>query len=178
MRQRKIRGNKRRQKQIEIWRQISLTLDTENLLKHKRDLVKIWVHPWSGISIINSTYPQPNGKTKKLMVSALIEIYENWKLQLDKLGQNYYLKIWLYEPRFSNSQIVCSIGDSMDYYNNTFNTSNKKVDLNVNNYIKSKDRISLVKWQLNLDEDYVDNFEIENYELIAIKKGYVWIGGN
>ena len=100
MRQRKIRGNKRRQKQIEIWRQLSLTLDTENLLKHKRDHVKIWVHPWSGISIINSTYPQPNGKTKKLMVSALLDIYENWKLQLDKLGQNYYLKIWLYEPRF------------------------------------------------------------------------------
>lgn len=174
MRQRKIRGHIRRQKQIECWLKHNLTLNMENLLNYKRDHVKIWVHPWSGISIVNSAYPQPNGKTKKIIVNALFDIYDNWKLLLDQLGQNYYLKFWLFEPRFSQSQIVCAIGDSEDYYNNTFNASNKNTALNVNNYINAKDRMSLFRWHLHLDEDFV---EIENSEILAIKSGYVWVGG-
>lgn len=177
MRQRKIRGHHRRQKQIERWKNHNLTLDIENLLNHKRDYVKIWVHPWSGLSMKNSQFRQPNSKTKYLILNALFDIYENWKSQLDQLGQNYYLKIWLYEPRFSKSQVVCAIGDSVDYYNLSFNTSNKKVDLNANNYHKTKDRITAFNWQLNLDEDYIDNSETENSSLTFIEKGVVWVGG-
>lgn len=177
MRQRKIRGHRRRQKQIERWKNHSLTLDIENLLKYKKDYVKIWVHPWSGISLKNSQYPEPNGKTKYLMLSALFDIYENWQKQLDQHGQNHYLKIWLFEPRFSKSQIVCAIADNIEYYNNVFNPSNKKVDLNVNNYSKTKDRISAFKWKLFLDEDYIDNSDNENSELAFVEKGIVWVGG-
>ena len=177
MRQRKIRGHHRRQRQIERWKNHSLTIDIENLLNYKKDYVKIWVHPWSGISLKNSQYPQPNGKTKYLMLNALFNIYGNWEKQLDLHGQNYYLKIWLYEPRFSKSQVVCAVGDSVDYYNNVFNKSNKKVDLNVNNYKKVKDKIFELKWQLHLDEDYIDNSENENSELIFVEKGNVWVGG-
>jgi hypothetical protein len=178
MRQRKIRGHHRRQKQIERWRNHNLTLDIENLLIHKKDYVKIWVHPWSGLSMKNSSYPEPNGQTKSLIVNALFDIYENWKKQIEQVGQSYYLKIWLYEPRVSKSQVVCAIGDKVDHYDNIFNVSNKKVDLNVNSYSKkTNSKLSAFSWKLHLDEDYFDSSETENAELVFIEKGIVWVGG-
>lgn len=177
MRQRKIRGHNRRQKQIENWRKYSLTLDIENLIKYKKDYVKIWVHPWSGLSMKNSFYPEPNGKTKSLIVNALFDIYENWKNQLEQLGQNYYLKIWLHEPRISKSQVVCAIGDKVGHYGNIFNVSNKKVDLNVKSYSKTNSKISTFNWKLHLDEDYVEISVADNVELVCIQKGFVWVGG-
>lgn len=177
MRQRKIRGHHRRQEQIERWRNHNLTLDIENLLIYKKDYVKIWVHPWSGLSMKNSSYPEPNGKTKSLIVNALFDIYENWKKQIEQVGQGYYLKIWLYEPRVSKSQVVCAIGDKVDHYDNIFNVSNKKVDLNLNSYSKTNSKLSEFNWKLHLDEDYFDGSETENAELVFIEKGIVWVGG-
>ncbi|RZJ98755.1 MAG: hypothetical protein EOO46_24320 [Flavobacterium sp.] len=80
----------------------------------------IIVHPWCDISIINSEFSEPKGKTRNLMITGLEKIYDDWKITLDKIGEPYYLKIWLYEPRISKSQVVCAIGERIEYYNNLF----------------------------------------------------------
>lgn len=172
MRQKKIRGHKRRQKQIELWRQNSLTLDLDNLSDRQRAYVKIYVHPWSGLSIQNSLVPPPNGKTKRDILNALLDIHDNWKKQLDKLGQPYYLKVWLFEPRFSTSQVVCAIGDYRDYYNDTFFKPNFSKELNPINYGKLQDRISKLKWDFRLDEDIHDNFDLGEPEQYSSLKDY------
>ncbi|RYG54578.1 MAG: hypothetical protein EOO01_01125 [Chitinophagaceae bacterium] len=55
-----------------------------------------------------------------MIIQGLETIYDNWMLQLDAIGEPYYLKIWLYEPRLSKSQVVCAIGDKITYYDNMF----------------------------------------------------------
>jgi len=172
MRQKKIRGHKRLQKQIELWRQHSLTLDLDNLSDRQRAYVKIYVHPWSGLSLENSSVPSPHGKTKRDILNALLDIHDNWKKQLDKLGQPYYLKLWLFEPRFSTSQVVCAIGDSRDYYKDTFYKPDFTRELNPKNYGKLQDRFSKIKWDFRLDEDTHDNSDVAEPESYASSKDY------
>jgi len=171
MRQKKIRGHKKRWKEIENWRLANLYFDlTEYLLNERnRNYEKIEVHPWRGFSLINSIVPEPNGKTKQKMLNGLLDIYNNWKNQLDKLGQPYYLKIWLFEPRFSQSQVVCAIDENIDFYSNTFFKPEKTVNLNTDNYGKLKSRLENFNWDARLDEDFIDNAAIgepENYASI------------
>ena len=128
MKSKKIRGHKRIWKDIENWRLDNLDIDLADYLLNCRNRCysKIRVHPWSGLSLTKSITPQPNRKTKLKMIEGLLDIYENWKEQLDKLGQPYYLKIWFFEPRFSKSQVVCAIGDNIDFYENTFFKPDRK----------------------------------------------------
>lgn len=168
MRKKKIRGHRRRWKDIENWRLDNLDLNlTDYLLKDSdRYYAKISVDPWSGLSLTNCEIPQPTGKTRQKILEGLLDIYENWKGQLDKLRQPYYLKIWLFEPRFSQSQVVCAIGDSIDFYENTFLKPEETKNLNLDHYGQLKNRLENFAWDYRLDEDHYDNLEVgepENY---------------
>jgi hypothetical protein len=120
----------------------------------------------------NSSVPPPNGKTKRDILNALLDIHDNWKKQLDKLGQAYYLKVWLFEPRFSSSQVVCAIGDYRDYYNDTFFKPDFSKELNPRNYGKMQERVSKLKWDFRLDEDTHDNSDLPEPEDYASRKEY------
>jgi hypothetical protein len=174
MRLKKIRGHKRRWKEIENWRIENLDLKLTDYLLNERDryYAKIRVHPWSGLSITNSVTPEPTGMTKQKMLIGLLDIYEDWKNQLDKLGQPYYLKIWLFEPRFSQSQVVCAIGDSIDFYINTFFKPEMGKELNIDTYRKLKARLEKLNWDYRLDEDYYDNTEVGEPEIYASRQDY------
>tara|TARA_R110001592_G_C13175399_1_gene750262 strand:+ start:3975 stop:4628 length:654 start_codon:yes stop_codon:yes gene_type:complete len=170
----KIRGHKRRWKEIESWRLDNLDLNLTDYLLNERDRCysKIRVHPWSGISLTNSITPKPTRKTKQKILKGLLDIYEDWKSQLDKLGQPYYLKIWLFEPRFSQSQVVCAIGDSVDFYENTFFKPDESKKLNPEKYGQLQDEIENFNWEYRLDEDHFDNSELGDPELYATLADY------
>lgn len=174
MRKKKIRGNKRRWKEIENWRLDNIDLNLTDYLLNERDryYAKIRVHPWSGLSLTNSITPEPTRKTKQKMLNGFLDIYEDWKSQLDKLGQPYYLKIWLFEPRFSQSQVVCAIGDNVDFYENTFFKPEKSKILNADNYGKLKGRLESFNWDYRLDEDHYDNTEVGEPEIYASRQDY------
>lgn len=168
MRQQKIRGQKRRHKQIEKWRLKNLDLRLDLIEKYNRDYIDIIVHPWCDISILNSKIPYPKGKTKKLILNGLIDIYESLKVQLDRLGKPYYLNIWLFEPRFSNSQVVCAIADKIDYYENIFYKPDFKKEFKSSNYGQLlSERLKKFDWDYQLDEDHYDNSEFENPDLYS-----------
>ena len=161
MRIRKIRGHKRRWKQLEDWKNYNLNLDMDYLLEYQRDYVKIRIHPWSGLSLINSVYLEPKRLTKQKMLNGLFDIYDQWKKQLDNFGKPYYLKIWLYDNRFSKSQVVCAIGEYFDFYEKTFNKSEKEEKINGSEYNNEiQPRIELFNWDCHLDEDHFDNTDL------------------
>ncbi|MEQ9167267.1 MAG: hypothetical protein RLO12_13500 [Fulvivirga sp.] len=172
MKTKKIRGHKRRWSDIDQWVENQKNLDLDYLKKYKRDYSKIRVHPWSGISLTNSQTPEPNGQTKTKILSGLIEIYDSWKKELDKLDESYYLKIWLFEPRFANSQVVCAIGDYLDFYENTFYKPDDWKKLNPENYGPLKNEIESFNWEFRLDEDHFDNSEPGDPKLYATLADY------
>ncbi|MDN4617549.1 hypothetical protein QCD85_05535 [Paenibacillus sp. PsM32] len=97
----KIRGWKRRIKQIEDWKQRYIHLDIEQLERHHRDYVKLWINPFYQLTKRN-----PPVWYARLIFGAMIEVYESWYQQLKLLNEPFYLKIWLYDPNFISSQIV------------------------------------------------------------------------
>lgn len=158
MKKRKIRGHKKKWKQITKWKESNLTLDLTLIKKEKRNHIKIWIHPWSGLSIKNSQYQEPNKKTKALIINSLLEIYKNWDNQLKRLNEPYYLKIWLYEPNISKSQVVCSIRDNIDFYKNTFNKEKSYTLLSTTNYPKiTRTLLSEFNWISHIEEDHFDD---------------------
>ena len=158
MKIRKIRGHKRRWEQIENWKNSNLNLDLDYLKEYERDYTKIRIHPWNGLSLIKSIYPEPKRQTKQKILNGLFEIYDQWKNQLDKLGKPYYLKIWLYDNRFSMSQVVCATGEYVAFYEKTFNKSDKGKSINYNEYNKLlQPRMEQFNWDCHLDEDHFDN---------------------
>ena len=174
MRQKKIRGHNRRHKQIDNWRLDNLSLDLTDYLLNQRDryYAKIRVHPWSGLSLTNSVTPEPTGKTKQKMLNGLLDIYEDWKKQLDKLGQPYYLKVWLFEPRFSQSQVVCAIGNNVDFYENTFYKPDTNKTIQLDNYGSLKTKLSKFNWDYRLDEDHYDNSEVGEPKIYGSRQDY------
>lgn len=170
MKNQKIRGHKRRQREIENWKLRNLELSFDLLEKNKRDHVDFVIHPWSDISTVNSDFPQPKGKTKQVMIEALFEIYDSWKKQLDSKGIPYYLKIWLYEERFSKSQVVCAIGDKIDFYLNTFSIPKKPRKLDSTKYV-SNPKLADFNWEARIDEDFYENNTIgEPHEYKSLKE--------
>lgn len=172
MKTKKIRGHKRRWNDIDHWVETHKNLDLDYLKKYQRDYAKIRVHPWSGISLTNSQTPEPKGQTKTKIISGLIEIYDSWKRELDKLGENYYLRIWLFEPRFANSQVVCAIGDYLDFYENTFFKPEDSKKMNHENYGALKNEMEKFNWEYRLDEDHFDNSEPGAPDLYATMADY------
>ena len=165
MRKRRVRGHKRRWKQINKWINSSLSIDLQHLKTNETDYVKIWIHPWSGLSLTNSTFPQPIGKTKKKITEGLIKIYKEWNSKLKQLDQPYYLAIWLYDNRFSKSQVVCAIEGSLDFYETTFRKGDEQKTLKLNQYPNDlQNKLKPFKWVQHFDEDHFDNTTVGNID--------------
>lgn len=116
MKKKKIRGHNRRWKAIEKWISANKPLDLDYLREYQNDYAKIRVHPWGGISVTSSQIPEPQHLTRQKLLLGLIEIYDSWQQALKTFDQPYYLKLWLFEPQFSMSQVVCALGKEIDYY--------------------------------------------------------------
>jgi hypothetical protein len=174
VRKKKIRGHKRRWNEIVKWCLYNIDLNLTDYLLNESDryYANIRVHPWSELSLINSTIPEPKGITKQKILNGLLNIYEDWKNQLDKLGQPFYLKIWLFEPRFAQSKVVCAIGENVNYYENTYYKPEDSKKLNSDNYGKLKRRLENFTWDYHLDEDHFDNTEVGEPEIYASRQDF------
>lgn len=151
----KIRGHKRIWKQITSWEKSNLLLDLENLQLQQRNYIKVYVSPYCDYTLLNSIYPAPKGKTRQYILESLLTIFESWKNQIQSLNQPYYLKLWLYEPDISKSQIVCSIGSLLDFYNLTFYKPESKKKFNTSTYGNLKGRLEKLQWEFALDETFI-----------------------
>lgn len=158
MRIKKLRGHHRIWKAIETWRNSNLKLDIEYLKSSQREYTKIWVHPYCDYTTLNSEFPQPKGETRKRILNGLIDIYGEWKKQLDTLGKPYYLKIWLFEPRFSESQVVCAIGNLLEFYEDTFFKPSQEYAKQVE--AKTKNLPSAFNWECRLDELHLNSNDL------------------
>jgi len=166
----KIRGHRRIWRKIPYWIEVNKSLDIVYLKERQRDYAKIRIHPWGGIYSSFYQIPEPKRETKAKILQGLIKIYDSWEEELDKIQENYYLKIWLFEPRFSFSQVVCSIGDCLNFYDNTFFKPEYSKKLNPKNYGRLEKEVSKFNWEYRLDEDHFDANEIGNPEdFISLK---------
>ena len=164
---RKLRGGNRIIRGIKFWESYSLNLDIKILREYHREYVKIWVAPFYHLHLKRYAYPEPTRLHKRLIMNALLNIHDTWKQKLDDLGEPYYLKIWLYESNFENSQVVCSMQEKLHFYDNAFSKSD---DINFDNkYVKLNPKTAAYKWELYFDENFDEN---DNF----VNRDKVWLG--
>jgi len=160
MKSKKIRGGKHILNSIEQWKKDNISLDVEDLQHSQRDYVKIWVAPYSNLELGNSRFPEPSGLIRSRILEGLLNIFESWQTSLEKLDEPYYLKIWLYDQRFSKSQVVCAIGDFLDFYETTFHKPENQKHIDLNSYGSLSHKMKTMDWQYALDEEHYDNTSI------------------
>jgi len=109
------------------------------------------------------------GELRKKIVETLLKTYFEWKKELDKLNKEYYLAIWLYNPRMLKSEIVCAIEEKINYYEKEcFLNSNKNNEFDLNQFGKLSAELKKFSWNRKIDLDSVQEWEInfpkEQYE--------------
>lgn len=169
----KVRGTNRRLRNIDQWINHNKYLNLQVLETYQCEYVKFWVSPWDRLAMsINSQIPEPEGVFKEKFIQGLFEIYDCWKQQLDQLGKPYYLKIWLFEKGLRRSQIVCAIGEKIQFYENTFsqveNSDDQKYDFeNLDNLAKA------FHWEKRLDDLFIENDFLESPEKYVDLEAYL-----
>jgi hypothetical protein len=153
----KIRGQKRLRKKIESWRESSLYPNMEMIKKNHYDYVKVWVSPYNNLRFKERDYTGPTTKNRRLILSALMDIYYSWDLELKKMNIPYYLRIWLYEPRITSSQVVCGIDDRIEHYENAFPWAANKIGFTPDRYKDLANRIDEFNWIKAVDEEIIEN---------------------
>lgn len=188
----KIRGWKKQIRKINYWKNYNLTLDVTKLHKSERDYVKVTIDPWYRLVKRN-----PPIWYNRLILEALIEIYLNWHKTLQESGKPFYLKIWLFDHHFINSQVVAATRDWIVGYNNTFIKSNEARMFPFEKYKIHNFSLENFQWELQVEENYfyekidqISEAEINKIKqkayrsgflqngdrYFAIKTGDVWIG--
>lgn len=95
---------------------------------------------------------------RKEMTLGLIDIYDHWQSQLEETGEDYYLKIWLFDPWFSRSQVVCSVKSCLDFYDQTFY---KPEDIDPQKILNQKQSLpGGFNWELHWDEHHISSEEL------------------
>jgi hypothetical protein len=180
MRTKKLRGYSRIFKNIEQWKKDGTLLDLKKLQRYQRNYEKVWVRPFSDLSITGNEIPKPKGKARTLILEGLLAIYTSWEQELQTLNEPYYLAIWLFEPHLENSQVVCAIGDFLTFYDSTFHRPASQKKMPTQNYGALKKELDTFNWIYAFDDDHFTDediaFTADEYaskkEYIASKKWY------
>jgi hypothetical protein len=172
---RKLRGHNRIRKQISRWAARNCNADLQEYLRFIRDrsYVKIAIHPYNGLHMNRAQIKQPHGANRQLMLAGLIAVYDSWKKQLDAMNQPYYLQIWLYEPHFVQSQVVCATGESLHFYADTFPTADSGRRFMYEQYGKLAEQLRAFQWQQKVHEHILFDNEIGEPEDYASKTEYL-----
>lgn len=141
----KIRGWKRKVKQIEQWKQRCMVLDIDTLNRNNRDYVKLWIDPFYRLTRRN-----PPLWYSRLLLAAMIEVYESWHLKMKAFDEPFYLKIWFYHPNFIDSQVVVAFRDCLNYYDAAFDKSDMAKRFPAQLY-GNHSRLEKFKWELAID---------------------------
>lgn len=111
----KVRGWKRRIRQLDRFRLAHRELDVDALRRDGRDYVKIWLDPWSRLVPRN-----PPHWYRRRILAAFIDILDAWRERLEAAGEPYYLELWLHHPDFHDTQVVAAMGEAIEWYRTMF----------------------------------------------------------
>lgn len=176
MRTKKIRGHKRIHRNIERFKHNILAVNICSYIKkYNRIIITLDIHPWNSLSVTHSIVPQPRGKTKLYMLQTLLDIYDHCHTQLQQLNEPYYCKLWLFEPSFSQSQIVCATGTFINFYETTFVHTLQQRRFPYDNFSVCKQQLMQLSWQPYIDDT---DMQLKHNDPAQMEKQTttVWIG--
>jgi hypothetical protein len=116
-RRKKLRGQRRRFRMLEEWKQSYLKLEIEFLKEHHSIRARVPNAFW--IDSQHKTSAMPPHSWQRWLVNAMLEIHASWKRQLEELGEPYFLEIRIQLPNFQDASIIASFRDRLYFYGDT-----------------------------------------------------------
>ena len=163
----KIRGGQRIARTIANWVDTApIPLDMKHL-RHYHYAYERIVHPWK---VYVGSMISPPGGFRNEMIFGLLKRYEQWDAQLRNSGEPYYLRIWLYEKTFFESQVVAGIEERIHWYENIFSPVEKKVIFPFQHFEMNTVRGPAFAWTPVFGNGDPDD---EDYP----KRNLLWVGG-
>ena len=144
----KVRGWNRRIRALHQWQQNNEKPQIEP--PHNYDFVKITLDPWYGFPPRN-----PPGWFQKRVLESMLELYTLWHQELQKQEAPFYLKIWLYDQRFIQSQIVAAQNDAIEKYETLFHTPKQEEKFPLERFFMNRDLVDRFNWVCADDEEPV-----------------------
>lgn len=154
----KIRGWKRHKRKIERWKQNAMNLDMDYLRNYQRQYEKLWIHPFYGLE-----RRTPPNWYNCLLLDAMIEVYLEWHQKMKKEDEDFYLKLWLYDPHFINSQIVVAYRNCLDFYDETFKRRQENKRFPFDKFHSLRDKLEQFEWDLHIESDYYDENDLNEW---------------
>ncbi|MGN7358477.1 MULTISPECIES: hypothetical protein [unclassified Paenibacillus] len=160
----KVRGMRRRARKLSSWADIHKELDLEYLYKYHKDYVKIWISPFNHLYKYNDHKvgkKNPPVRFCKEILYHLIEIYLEWEKRLEKIEEPYYLRLWIGDPEFIDSQVVAATEHNIEYYEELFMKDNEYKEFP---YQDVHPLVSKFTWERCVNGYYVWESDIESEE--------------
>ena len=102
------------------------------------------------------------GELKNKIIKTLIKVYYDWKMELEKLNKEYYLAIWLHNPRLLKCEIVCAIDEKIAYYENDAHMSSENLsDFDSNQFGSFSNELEKFEWKRKVDIEPYYDWEME-----------------
>ncbi|WP_412759328.1 hypothetical protein [Niallia circulans] len=143
---------------MERWKQNAINLDMDYLRNYQRQYEKLWIHPFYKLERRN-----PPNWYKSLLLDAMIEVYLEWHQKMKKEEEDFYLKLWLYDPHFINSQIVVAYRNCLDFYDKTFKRRQENKEFPFDKFHSLRDKLEQFEWDLHIESDYYDENDLNEW---------------
>lgn len=140
--QKKVRGWKRRIRQLERLRLAHRELDVDALRQGGVDYVKIWLDPWNRLVPRNPPYWY-----RRRILAAFIDIFDAWRERLEGAGEPHYLELWLFDPDFHRTQVVAVMGDRIASYQTLFDPAEARAARPPARYDDASYDLSRFRWR-------------------------------
>jgi hypothetical protein len=167
----KIRGWKRRVKILNAWGERILGVDPDVLNEYGRAYQKCIIDPFYRFD-----KRHPPLWFFKLIVGKLVIAFDAWGEVFKGNGQPYDLQLWIYEPNYIWSQLVCKKVDVNNKKYNYFSEMENQYAFPFEKFANSNpEHLKTFDWARCAEQTYVDQYDIdEGYYTVdeLIHNGY------
>lgn len=187
----KVRGWKRRLRQLERFRDANLALDVDALRLYEYHYLKIRLDPWNRLEPRN-----PPVWFRRRILAAFLDVLRSWHRALEATGEPYYLRLWLFHPEFHKTQVVAAMGSRIAWYEGVFEPAPHARPLPPPSYDDPAYDLRALEWEPGLHSDYVladDAWDFDDLarltrqatriqetssgqSLLVFDRGFVWQG--
>jgi hypothetical protein len=191
----KVRGWPRRLRQLDALGRRYAVPGEAALAHGGYDYVRLWLDPWSRLVRRN-----PPAGMRRRMLAALLDLHRSWEAHLAARGEPFYLAVWLFHPRFHESQLVAAVGERIGYYETSFPPDPGAPPRPPALYDDAAYDLGALAWTPGLDADYVLQSDLDAYperraaferqrhriadeattaggeRVYALRAGTVWVG--
>ena len=91
----------------------------------------------------------------------MIDVYHEWHKQLKAENEDFYLKIWLYEPDFIRSQIVAAYKEAIHFYSGSFDKQEEKEAFSLKIYEPLEHELNAFEWEPHIHTVYYRLSDLE-----------------